>query len=116
MSLSVTEKMCTQCGSMEPLENFYHKEGGRLGKRSECKVCSSIIYDERKADGKIKSYPSKKREQVFKEEHGFWRSTLLRWMKSKYDLCEIPYRTMKEIPEEERENYFDMLRCELGVV
>ena len=36
----MSEKRCTKCGEVKPLEAFHRQSGSRDGRRPECKVCN----------------------------------------------------------------------------
>jgi hypothetical protein len=40
----MTTKICSNCKTTKPLEDF-HAGTGKLGKRSQCKVCCKLLYD-----------------------------------------------------------------------
>jgi hypothetical protein len=39
------EKQCVKCQTFKPIDNFYHRKGGKDGHRSECKVCQDTKAD-----------------------------------------------------------------------
>ena len=42
------EKKCTKCNSIKDISEFYNRIGSIDGKTSECKVCTMIMYENRK--------------------------------------------------------------------
>ena len=51
----VTEKRCTKCGLVKPLDHFYVHRQGLYGRRSWCKVCQSEYAKNRAKDPEVQA-------------------------------------------------------------
>ncbi len=59
----MTEKKCSKCSEIKPLEEFCKDKKGRLGRQASCKVCKA------KAD---KEYRDKKGEELLKKKRAYY--------------------------------------------
>ena len=101
-------KVCSKCGGEpQPLDNFNKKSDSKDGRRSECRICSSIDHSIRKKAGKIKTGSSGKWEKDFKEKYGVPFGTIRDWLKREYCNKATKYWLWGEIPLNERQSYID---------
>ena len=93
-------KTCSRCGLERKKSSFNKKKVAPDGLRSECNLCQSLDYDERKAKGKVKNcsvgYKS------FKVKYGVAYTTIRDWLIREYDKGNVEYYQLKQVPKNER--------------
>lgn len=85
-------KVCSRCGVIKPIEEFYGAKGGFLGKRGDCKSCTKI---------KSKEYISKNKDKITKYQQEY-RERNLDSMKHK---AKIYYLSNKDTIKEYSNRY-----------
>jgi 5-methylcytosine-specific restriction endonuclease McrA len=93
--MSISEKRCSKCGEMKPLDAFYKEKRGRDGLKSKCKLCHS----EYKAH--------------YNEQHRVERAAYDRAYQQQHHAERLEYRrAYREIHREERTAYLRNYRAQ----
>ena len=77
-------KECTKCGVIQDYDKFSNRKTASDGKKSQCKICDSIEYDEAKAAGKIKKGKKSNHEAIFRAKHGVSAGTVRAYVNRNY--------------------------------
>jgi hypothetical protein len=96
----ITGKRCSKCGAQRELSEYNKKKAAPDGLRSECRICQSIDYDERKRTGKIKG--NEVGYKTFKIKYGVAYTTIRDWLIREYDNNKAPYWQIGQVPVSER--------------
>lgn len=91
-------KECCGCGAVLPLDEFHNRKQSRDGKRAQCKLCVSIIMQERRKAGLIVDTPSR-HEDIFKAKYGVSAGTVRCYVMRTYG------DQFGELSQEQKEQY-----------
>jgi len=114
----VIKKRCSQCGKVflvatsdDLADHFIRRDKTKGNFRSECKVCSSISYEDRRDAGKIKKISdTQKWDRKFKDENGIAFTTFKNRLQNAYLVYSAKYWTLSEVPENQRKKVIKLIR------